>query len=166
MSWCVPPGSSDPSFPSTAIQSSPRCSTVGLCICSHHLLDEVSLFSLMMIFPDTRALCKQDKLQVNDIVLGWCPNPSVRGLAWLYSMTSSGFRTPLLGVFARVTLVESMEFPPHPQNAPPWISGFSPSPSTIPPVFLTPLTPSLPKIFILFPLPREILASPLNLLVT
>jgi hypothetical protein len=87
-----------------------------LCICSYHLLEEVSLVCLVMILlgsgPST--FCRQDKLGprlcywVCALIssLEECPNIFTINRRCLLQAPCP----PLLGVFSSVSLMDSMEF--------------------------------------------------------
>lgn len=63
--------------------------------------------SIKNIFFYPSTSCKQDKLQVEGLF--WWPSLSTGSLGWLQEKVSSGSTSPIVGVLAVDTLIESWE---------------------------------------------------------
>lgn len=81
-----------------------------LCIYSHWFFDGVSLVSLMMIRQAPQQTASRTNCRSKYLWLGWCPKRFIWHLKWIQKLTESGSVSLLLGIFARITLIDSMEF--------------------------------------------------------
>lgn len=110
-----------PSLPQYS-SSSTEYLAVGLCTCSHQLLDEISLVSLMRI-PIPEQFARRKSCRENVMWVCCCPNPSTWGLVWLEKIAIHALCPPLLEVYARVNLLDTVDFHctrvlPGPKKAP------------------------------------------------
>lgn len=109
----VSSGSSDP-FSASSAGLSDLC-LMFICICSHQLLNEDSLvpFLRILLGSNLRTLCRQKKKSVVQGFVAGSLIPPLEVLSGSRRWQVQALIPPLLGVFTRLTIVNSTELPLH-----------------------------------------------------